>query len=53
MLTTILFCLSLALSLWLTVLIIVRTIYKEKMMWQFIAFAISWTLVITHFMNIW
>lgn len=54
MLTTILFVLALAASIWITALIIFRAFYKLNICaWHFILFALSWTATITHFINIW
>lgn len=54
MLTTILFVLALATSIWITALIIFRAFYKLNIhALQFILFALSWTATITHFIHIW
>ena len=52
--TTILFILALAISIWITALMIFRAFYKESICaWHFILFALSWTALITHFIDIW
>ena len=54
MLTTILFVLALATSIWITALMIARVLYNERIFaWHFIFFALSWTAIITHFIDIW
>lgn len=54
MLFTILFCLALAVSLWIWPIIIFRFIRGETIYaWQFIVQAISLTAVITHIIGIW
>lgn len=54
MLTTILFVLALAASIWITALMIVKVLYKASIcVWHFIFFALSWTAIITHFIDIW
>lgn len=54
MLSTILFCLAIAVSLWIWPIIILRFIRGEVIFpWQFILQAISLTAVITHIIGIW
>ena len=54
MLFTILFCLALAVSLWIWPIVIFRFIRGETIYaWQFIVQAISLTAVITHIIGIW
>ena len=54
MLTTILFVLALAVSIWVTVLMIFRAFYQLSIYaWHFILFTLSWTALVTHFINIW
>ncbi len=54
MLTTILFILTLATSIWVTALMIFRAFYQLSICaWHFILFALSWTALITHFIDIW
>ena len=51
---TILFVLSLAVAFWVTSLMIFRAITKNDIKaWMFILFAVSWTWVVTHFLDIW
>lgn len=54
MLSTILFCLALAVSLWISLVIIARFMNEQYIYaWQFIVHSISLTAVITHFIGIW
>lgn len=53
MLTTILFVLSMFVAIWMSMLIVVRTIYCNEVSWQMIFASIAWTAVITHILHIW
>lgn len=54
MLTTILFCLALAIGIWSTAIIICKMIRGEAIYgWHFTLFSVSLTAVITHCINIW
>lgn len=54
MLANILFCLALAVGIWITSIIACKMIRGEPIYWwHFVLFAINWTAVITNCIDIW
>lgn len=54
MLTTILLCIAIAFAIWSTTLFICKMVRGQFIHWCIFMFiAISWTFIITHFIEIW
>lgn len=54
MFATTIFCLCMFLALWMTIVMVGKTVMKNDVHWLIIMIAAaSWTGVITHLMHIW
>lgn len=53
MLTTILFVLSMFIAIWMTIITIIKMVYRDGISFQMLLAAAGWTAVITHLINIW
>lgn len=53
MISTIIFCLCLFVSIWFTVLTGIRVCYKQKLSFQLWVLAAAWTGVVAHLMHVW
>ena len=53
MLTTILFVLSMFIAIWMTIITIIKMVYRDRIGLQMFLAAAGWTAVITHLIDIW